>query len=62
MSAVVEPAAGPFRLRDLILFDVGLASIFDPDVGKIAKSKPSCLPGRMTDREPSGLRRTKYCW
>ena len=33
------PEGSPFRIRDLILFDVGLVRIFDPDVGKFVRIK-----------------------
>ena len=45
MTAAVEPAAGPFQIRDLILFDVGFVSIFDPDVGRVIRFKALTFAG-----------------
>ena len=45
MTAAVEPAAGPFQIRDLILFDVGFVSVFDPDVGRVIRFKALTFAG-----------------
>ena len=45
VSAAVEPATGPFRVRDLIIFDVGLVTIHDPDVGRPVRVKALTFAG-----------------
>ena len=45
VTAAVEPSAGPFQIRDLILFDVGFVSIFDPDVGRVVRVKALTFAG-----------------
>jgi len=45
VSAAVAPSGGPFRVRDLMIFDVGLVTITDPDLGKRVRVKALTFAG-----------------
>src|SRR5215469_1500204 len=45
ISVAIQSPSGTFRIRDSILFDVGMVTIFDPDVGHSVRIKAYTFAG-----------------